>query len=179
MPCYLGRDEQSAAPLFVRMWDPTDLQTVAWKMCDAIKRRLSWDWLNPQAWRMVGFDCGPVEQWLKDYIALSREQRVPLTDATRAQFAYDMVGQYGYDPDDIDIFIDEFLALKDQGLVPVSISKPWTYEPTSVREDITKEALTKVLPVAALIGLAALAVYGFTTRGLPRLVASKASSPFQ
>jgi len=185
MPCYtvyqpLGRDEQAPAPLFVRLINPTDLQRVSVKMCELIRQRYGWlDRLNPwsSGYRLLGIECENVTEFLQNYIMIARQLRLQLNENTRADFAAHMAEQFGYRAEDLDVWIEAFLQVKKAGMVPQSIAIPWAYEPTTVGEDVAK-TVTRSLPVVALIGLAAVAVYAFSSRGLPRLAARRTGAAF-
>jgi len=170
---YLGIDEQAEALPFVRLFDPTDLQRVGWKMGGIIEGNHSWDWLNPTVWRVVGLESSNVIEWLKRYIEIARQWRLPLTHDTAPQFQQHFIEQYGYSASDLDEYFDAFWAVREQGLMPDSIYMPWEYQPTTVSEDIgqaVSKALSPKLIILAVLGVGA---YAFFSRGLPRMTLSK------
>lgn len=176
----LGRDEQGTAPLFVRLFSPTDLQTVATKMAQLIRQRYGFlDKLNPfsSGYRLLGFEQENVEEFLQNYVLIARQLRIPLTPDTKESYAVHLVEQFDYKPEDVDVWLEAFLQVKSAGMVPPSIAVPWGYEPTTAGEDVTK-ALTKGIPIVALVGLAAVAVYAFSSQGLPRLAARRAEGAY-
>lgn len=173
MNYHLGADEQSRSALFVRYINPSDLQKLSYRMRDSIKARLSWDWINPQAWRLLGFEGGPVETYLERLVLLQRQWGSTMTASNRTSFERVLVEKYGYNPEDVAIWTDAYLELFEAGLVPSTISQPWTYEPTTLAEDIGGTVKKSIFPALALVGIAAVAVYGFTTQGIPGLAAKR------
>jgi len=173
---YLGISEQEPALPFVRLVSPTDIQEVGWKMGGIIADKHTWDWLNPAMWRIVGFESGNVIKFLKQYILIARQWQISLTPENKEQFKEYFVAQYEYRPDDLDELFDAFFQVRDAGLMPDTIYAPWTYESTTLAQDIGKaagEAVKSVFPKALLFGVLGIAAYAFFSRGIPKMTLEK------
>lgn len=170
MADYLGADQHSPSPPFLRTFYKTDFQKVRERMLSILKQRASWDLINPTLWGQVGLTGAPVDQFIENYIAVASKARQPLTRDNAEAFAQKMHKLYGTPVKRLSEYIDVLLTMKESGEVPDTILYPWTYTPeTSLGEDLRKAGL-RGGAVLAMVGLVAVGVYAFASQGVVALV---------
>lgn len=114
-------------------------------------------------------------QFLRDIISVMRELNLTLTPETYQTIQLRLLSRWPsrYTRlDYLDEYMNAFLQLSNDGLIPVSIMDPANYIPEpdkSIFETLTKNA---ALPFAGF-ALAAIAAYAFFSKGLPQLAAAK------
>jgi len=169
---YLGISQQEPALPVVRLIAPTDIQEVAWKMGEYIGDRHSWDWINPSMWRIVGFESGNIIDFLQRYILVARQWKEPLTRENQDRFSSHFLSEYDYRESDLSEIFEAFFAIREAGLMPDTIYRPWSYEGTTLAEDIGAAAGKAVLPLG-ILAIAAVAVYAFFSKGAPAIAIAK------
>lgn len=176
MNYYLG-DEQAPAPLFVRLVAPTDLDQTVKRMIDVIKDYYSGvDLLNLGLWRKLGWEGGPVVDFLQRYFIIARTRKEAVNEANMASFVADYLSRYpGSREDDTVDYFQALVDLAKAGMVPDTIYRPWTYEPQTLAEEIGGVVQKSVVPTIILFGVLAIAAYGVSTTILPQLAKAKGS----
>jgi hypothetical protein len=169
----LGRDEQSTSGWFVRTLNPTDLEQVAYDMRNLLKEKLPWDYINPQLWRMIGMDGGPLLTWLKRVVLYARQRQISLAPETAGEFEQYLISEFDYPPDDTQLYLETYLDLYRANKIPQTIRQPWGYTPTTTGEDIAQTLTTTVAPILFLLAVGSVAAYAFFSKGLPRMAARR------
>lgn len=170
MADYLGADQQSPSPPFLRTFYKTDFQRVRERMISILKQRAKWDLVNPSLWGQVGLTGAPIDDFLENYIAVASEVQKPLNRDTAALFKAMIYEQYGTPADRLDVYIETFITMADNNEIPKTILYPWTYTPeSSIGEDISK-IVRRGGATIAVVGIIAVGVYAFASRGVPALI---------
>lgn len=162
MQYHLGDDEQKPGLPFIRLVNPTELD----KAVDAMERRLRdrfgfIDFLSPKLWRMLGFDDGPLYDFLYRYMLIARDLNAPVT---RANLNTYMVRYTSDNPktnqEDLRDYFETLIELADKGLIPDAVYKPFGYTPTEPIDDIseniakaTAKGFNKVLVTGAVVAV--------------------------
>lgn len=168
----LGADETQAAGLFVRLVAPTEVQKISARMAQIIKGYYAGvDWLNAYLWRILGVSTleGPLIDFLTNMIALERERRDSLNEATAGEYKATLRARHGYDVDQVVDYVRAYLQCMKEGLVVQAIQEPWTYTPTTIAQDVGGVATGTVKALTPLL-LGAVAVYAFVSVFLPNLL---------
>jgi len=127
----MGRDETQPGALFYRLVNPTDFDTVVEAMRVRIKNEFTWDLINPTLWGLVGFNGGPIKQWLTRYIIVADKFKMPYTPVQWEKWKTEFMREYGYDEESLKVYFKTFSQLADGGKVPSTVYRPFEYEPTS------------------------------------------------
>lgn len=171
--------EQDRGLPFIRYVNPTELD----KARDAMEKllRLKYpgiDIANLHLWKMIGWDGGPIEEFLNQYMQWARKNQTSLNQVNRNFFVDEMIANKIYsDRAIVNEYIDVFLQAYNTKQVSDTIYQPWMYEEKELGSVIGTEIgkqFNKVL-VAAIV---ALAVYGIATSFIPQIArASQSKKP--
>lgn len=173
----LGRDEQKPALPGVHLIAPTKFD----RAVDGIKIVLR-DWYSPldivnnfQLYGTLGIDH-TVMRFLHRVILYARKNKLDITSANKSRIMKGLQSQYGYSDFKTITMMDAILEAKKAGFLSPEIIRPYDYQPTSVLQDVgqgaSKAVKTNLLPIAVL-GIGAIAAYGFATRGIPNVLTSR------
>lgn len=154
---YLGVDETKPGALFVRLVNPTESDKVAKELARLIRSYYSgWDLANIDLWRKLGWDVtrigNPLQDFLQNYILLARQEKSYLSERSKQWWIDTMHARYNIPMDDLKDYIRAMLDMISAGTMPDTILKPYTYEPTELGEDFSKNVFPKLVLAAAVIG---------------------------
>lgn len=155
---YLGRDELS--PSWTPSWNPTIFDTVTGAMVDSITSRLSFDLINPKAWKYVGLMGGPVQKFLTHYIQVAAELKRPYDKSDFNQWATIFKNRFGYtDTEQLELYFSTLRQLRESGRVPDELWEPYNY--TVEVTGLLPQTGKTILKYVVIGGVAyALIVYG-------------------
>lgn len=157
----LGIDEQAPAGLFTRIVSPSDLDRARASMIEIIRGyHAGADLLNIALWRKLGWEGGPVNAFLANYMLMARTDRQAPTAQTLPLWKGRYLTRFpGSISEDVEDYFNALMDARKSGLVSDSIFIPWTYTPTSAAEDLAaavavpaKAAFDKLLITAAIVG---------------------------
>lgn len=162
--------EQERGLPFIRFINPTELDKARDSM--ELLLRLKYpglDIANIHLWKMIGWDGGPIEEFINQYMHWSKTNRSTLTQINRNSFVDAMMasGIYG-DRKIVDEYVDIFLSAQKAGDISDTIYTPYEYEETEPIEKIGKE-VGKELNRLFLFGVLAIAGYGLMTTFIPQI----------
>jgi hypothetical protein len=162
---------------------PTDAQRTGEAMSRLIDGRFGyapdsmWKMLNLDLARVEGWSGGPIKMFLSDLIAWERVNQTSVDASNMDAFLATVpADKYTGRGEDRHFYVDAYLSILDQGLVPASIQKPWTSAaaPGSLAADVGREvgAAMKNVVVGAgapvmLLLLAGVAIYAGVGLFLP------------
>jgi hypothetical protein len=167
---YLGIDETKPGLLYVRDFSPTDLDKVE---TEIVRRVMGYypgiDLLNADLWRKLGFAGGPVYEYLQQMMDLERRWNKSMDAGNAPEFNTEIQSVYATNSQDLIDYSRAYTEALAEGLVPETISKPWTYTATSVVQDVGAGVQMGVKTFWPLI-LGGVAVYALAAAFLPNLV---------
>jgi hypothetical protein len=166
----LGIDETKAGLPFVRMIAPTEFDQVISIMLRRIKGYHGGiDFLNPGLWLEIGAEGGPVKDYLTYVMDIARTTKTAMTPENAPDFNTQIKEKYGLNSGYLIEYSKAYLECVETGEVPKEIREPWSYEPTSVAQDVGSGVTAGVKTLGPLI-LGAVAVYALVSAFLPNLV---------
>jgi hypothetical protein len=126
---------------------------------------------------------GPIKSFLTDLISWERVNQTTVDASTMDAFLSTIpANKYTGRGEDRHFYVDAYLSVLNQGLVPASIQKPWSAAAasTSIASDVGREvgnALRSVVvgsgPSVVLLVLAGVAVYAGVGLFLPQFLKSR------
>jgi hypothetical protein len=168
---------------------PTDAQNVGTAMSREIDAKFGYapdslmKMFNFDLGRVEGAGGGPIKSFLSDLISWERANQITVDGNTMNSFLSTIPSdKYTGRGEDRHFYVDAYLSILGQGLVPASIQKPWSAAaaPTSLATDVGKEvgnALRSVVvgsgPSVMLLVLAGVAVYAGVGLFLPKYLAAR------
>jgi len=142
----MGRDETEAGMLFVRLWDPTELDKAGEALRLELKQNLStWDTI-----KYAGMFGGGARDFVRHYIDIAHRIRQYFNPNTRGMFRAEFLRLGEYDNDDLDVYFPYWQRVIDQGKVGDPVLKPYTYTPKESDSPLNK-MINKAV-VAVVIG---------------------------
>jgi len=168
---YVGADQQSPAPLFVRFVAPTDLDQARKAMVQIIKAKYSGnDLFNIALWRKLGWEGGPVNTFLTNYMLMARTRQTSPANSTLPQWKGQYLSRYpGSVGEDVEDYFDALMQARAAQLVSDTIWQPWDYSPETPLEEFAASVgkaatsgFNKILVAGAIVGLVYLIVRRYT-----------------
>jgi len=159
MNYYLGAlSEQDPGALFLRWVNPTEFDKAKLEIIDYLKRQHSWDLVNPKLWALVGFDGGPVVEFLKSYIEIAGTRKESVTRENMEIFVGQLQRDYNEKTAHSREYLRALIALRAAGEIPDTIYKPWTHTRTEPYEALTP-AVQKTFNKLIWVGLGVAVIY--------------------
>lgn len=154
--------EQANAPLFVRLFNPSEFDLAAQNIAKRIKSYYPGvDLLNLKLWSMLGFDPqrGPVGEFLDNYIIVSRERQQSVTFVDMQEWVSYFESRFGTKREYLENYFKALLELANAGEIPDVIYRPYQYEfkapePGDNILPAVKPVINKLIIGAVIVGVA-------------------------
>lgn len=156
-----AQHEQEGQMLFVRWFNPTEMDKAVRAVMTEIKRYNFPGWDIMADFNLMGFEGGPVYDFLEAYIGVANPKGYAVTVDNREEFQQALEASSDIRPENIAIYIDAVLDAQAAGTLPPTIYAPYTYDPTSAPEagEQIAPAIVGTVNRALILGAIVLTAY--------------------
>ena len=149
----MGADEQTSAGFWLFQITPTDFDNAYESLRQYLKNELGF----VDEYTYLGVLGGTLKDFLNNYINASHAIGAAYHSYNKNKFYNYLKTNYGYDDDELDIYLPALSIVNDQGKIPRSIYDAYSYTPSS--ESAVVEAGKSVITWGVGLGAAYLIGY--------------------